>query len=216
MTRYQKYGVSISDGQKDNIRRAVKAKVGVSIQLSHKDLQGPDVLALTKTQLNKIAKAHQEGKGVVIKLSKAQVLANTKVEGGFLAALARMALPLLAKTATKAIPAVGKALGIGALTGLANEAVGSLFGGSGFGGEGLYLKKGGCMCQIESDGRGLYLSPTGSTGGAIGGSNPKGNGLYLGPPGNYRRIGRNLSEGRGILLGPNSPFKDIPLLGAIL
>lgn len=206
MTQYQKYGVSISDGQKDNIRRAVNAKVGVSIQLSHKDLQGPDVLALTKTQLNKIAKAHQEGKGVVIKLSKAQVHANSKVEGGFLAALARMALPL----AAKALPAVGKALGIGALTGLANQAVGSLFGGSGFGGEGLYLKKGGCMCQIESDGRGLYLSPTGPSGGAIGGSIPKGNGLYLGPPGNYRRIGK------GIILGPNSPFKDIPLLGMIL
>lgn len=206
MSRYQKYGVSISDGQKDNIRRAISAKVGVSIQLSHKDLQGPDVLALTKTQLNKIAKAHQEGKGVVIKLSKAQVHANAKVEGGFLAALARMALPF----ATKALPAVGKALGIGALTGLANEAVGSLFGGSGFGGEGLYLKKGGCMCQIESDGRGLYLSPVGPSGGSIGGKIPKGNGLYLGTPGNLRRIGK------GLILGPNSPFKGIPLLGAIL
>lgn len=206
MSRYQKYGVSISDGQKDNIRRAISAKVGVSIQLSHKDLQGPDVLALTKTQLNKIAKAHQEGKGVVIKLSKAQVHANAKVEGGFLAALARMALPL----AARALPAVGKALGIGALTGLANEAVGSLFGGSGFGGEGLYLKKGGCMCQIESDGRGLYLSPVGPSGGSIGGKIPKGDGLFLGPPGNLRRIGK------GLILGPNSPFKGIPLLGAIL
>lgn len=61
--------------------------------------------------------------------------ANVKVEGGFLAALARMALPLAARE----LPADGKALGIGALTGLATEAVGSIFG------NGLYLKEGGCM-----------------------------------------------------------------------
>lgn len=208
MSQYQKYGVSISDGQKDKIRLAIRDEEGVSIKLSYNDLQGPDVLALTTTQLKKIGKAHQEGKGVTLKLSKAQVKANAKVEGGFLAALARMALPL----AARALPAVGKALGIGALTGLANEAVGSLFGGSGqaSSGAGLSLKKGGCMCQIESDGRGLYLSPAGPSGGSLGGSIPKGNGLYLGPPGNYRRIGK------GLLLGKDSPFKDIPLLGMIL
>ena len=27
-------------------------------------------------------------------------------------------------------------------------------------GNGLYLKKGGSVCQIETDGRGLYLGPT--------------------------------------------------------
>ncbi len=206
MSRYQKYGVSISNGQKDKIKNAIERKEGVSIKLSHNDLQGPDVLALTTTQLNKIGKAHQEGKGVTLKLSKAQVHANTKVEGGFLASLARMALPLVAR----ALPTVGKALGIGALTGLANQGVSALFGGSGHDGGGLYLKKGGCMCQIESDGRGLYLSPAGPSGGSLGVM--EGDGLYLNPPGTYQLR----KAGKGLLLGKDSPFKDIPLLGMIL
>lgn len=206
MSRYQKYGVTISENQKDKIRHAISDKEGVSIRLKHEDLQGEDILALTNAQLKKIGKAYQEGKGTTIKLSKAQVKANAKVEGGFLAALARTILPL----AAKALPAVGKALGIGALTGLANEAVGSLFGGSGHVGDGLYLKKGGCLCQIESDGRGLYLSPTGPTGGSLEGMFTHGDGLYLGTPGHYRRVGR------GILLGKDSPFKNIPLLNILL
>lgn len=203
MSRYQKYGVSISESQKDKIKSAIQNGEAVSIRLKHEDLQGDDVLALTNSQLNKIGKAHQEGKGVTIKLSKAQLQANIKVEGGFLAALARLALPL----AARALPAVGKALGIGALTGLANEAVGSLFGGSGVG-EGLYLKKGGYLCQIESDGKGLYLSPTGtSSGGSL---MPQGDGLYLGMKGRYCPVGK------GLILGPNSPFKNIPFLNILL
>lgn len=202
MSRYHQYGVSISEGQMDKIKKAISDKEGVSIKLAYEDLQGDKILALTKSQLNKIGKAYQSSKGVTLKLSKAQVKANTKVEGGFLATLARMALPLL----TRALPTVGKALGVGALTGLANEAVGSLFGGSG-----LYLKKGGCLCQIESDGRGLYLAPTTtSSGGSL--EVPQGDGLYLNPPGTYQfqRVGK------GLLLGKDSPFKNIPLLNILL
>ena len=36
-----------------------------------------------------------------------------------------------------------------------------------------------------------------------------GNGLYLMKQG-------GLYDGRGLILGPNSPFKDIPILGMIL
>ena len=45
------------------------------------------------------------------------------------------------------------ALGVGALSGLASSGVQKLIG------NGLYLKKGGNVCQIETDGKGLYLGP---------------------------------------------------------
>ena len=50
------------------------------------------------------------------------------------------------------------ALRVGALSGLASTVVKKLIG------NGLYLKKGGRVCQIESDGRGLYLGPTSGKG----------------------------------------------------
>ena len=46
------------------------------------------------------------------------------------------------------------ALGFGELSGLASTGVQKLIG------NGLYLKKGGRLCQIETNGRGLYLGPT--------------------------------------------------------
>jgi hypothetical protein len=55
----------------------------VAIRLSHKDISGEDVLALTQAQINKITKAYQSEKGVTIKMSKTQIEHNAKVEGGF-------------------------------------------------------------------------------------------------------------------------------------
>ena len=60
------------------------------------------------------------------------------------------------------------------------------------------------MCRIETDGKGLHL---GSTNGK--GFETVGNGLYL-----MKQVG--LYDGRGLILGPNSPFKNIPILGMIL
>ena len=60
------------------------------------------------------------------------------------------------------------------------------------------------MCQIETDGSELYLRP---------GSGKRfetvGNGLYLMKQG-------GLYDGRGLILGPNSPLKNISILGMIL
>ena len=73
-------------------------------------------------------------------------------------------------------------------------------------GNGLYLKKGGLVSQVETDwgGGGLYLKP--SKGKALKGY---GEGLYL-------KQGGKLYDGKGLLLGPNSPFGNISILGAIL
>ena len=58
--------------------------------------------------------------------------------------------------------------------------------------------------NIESDWRGLYLGPTSANG-----FENVGNGLYL--------MKQDwLYDGWGLIEGPNSPFKNIPILGMIL
>ena len=113
-----------------------------------------------------------------------------KIEGGFLPALAGL-IPFLTGT-------VLPDLGVGALSELASTGVQKLIGNE------LYLKKGSGVCRIETDGEGLYLGPASGKG-----FETVGNGLYLMKQG-------GLYDGRGLILGPNSPFKNIPILGMIL
>ena len=60
----------------------------------------------------------------------------------------------------------------------------------------------GCVCTVKPSGSGLYLKP--STTRIV-----QGDGLYL-------KRGRQFIDGSGLILGPNSPFKNIPLLGMFL
>ena len=60
------------------------------------------------------------------------------------------------------------------------------------------------MCRIETDGEGLYLGPASGVG-----FETVENGLYLMKQG-------GLYDGRVLILGPNSPFKNIPILGMVL
>ena len=194
MTKYINAKVNISEGQKEKLQHAIKANCSaLSIRLGHEDLRG-DILAVTESQTKKLAKAYENGKGIKIRMSSRQLKHNTKVEGGFLSLLARLAaraLPMLAKT-------VLPALGVGALSGLASTGVQKAMG------SGLYLKKGGLVSQVETDGHGLYLKPY------------KGKGLKSYGDGLYLKRGGKLYDGKGLLLGPNSPFANIPILGAIL
>ena len=127
-------------------------------------------------------------------MSSNQLKHNKKIEGGFLgllAGLAARALPMVART-------VLPALGVGALSGLASSGVQKAMG------SGLYLKKGGLVSQVETDAYGLYLKPY------------EGRGLQSYGDGLYLKQGGKLYDGKGLLLGPNSPFANIPILGAIL
>ena len=146
---YTNVNVNISDGQKEKLKKALAAGHELSLHLSHADLVGNDVIALTQSQLNRLKKAYEAGKGVTIKMSKTQIAHNMKVEGGF--------LPLLASLASQAIPfltgTVLPALGVGALSGLASTGVQKLVG------NGLYMKKGGCVCEVETDGKRALLEP---------------------------------------------------------
>ena len=114
-----------------------------------------------------------------------------KIQGGFLPLLAGLASQALSFLTCTVLPA----LGVGALSGLASTGVQKLVG------NGLYIKKGGCVCEVETDGRGLYLEPTGFS--------KLGDGLYL------KKDGK-IYDGKGLLLGPNSPFKNIPILSMLL
>ena len=88
-------------------------------------------------------------------------------------------------------------LGVGALSVLASTGVENLIG------NGLYLKKGSGVCRIETDRDGLYLGPTSGKG-----FETVANDLYL-----MKQC--RLYDGSELILGANSPFKNIPILDMI-
>src|SRR5688572_26590866 len=119
MSQYKNIKVNISEGQKDKIKRALEAgRDNVSIRLSHDDLSGEDVLALTQRQINKMIKADENGTGVTIKLSKTQLVHNAEVEGGFIGAI----LPFLATAGKFLLSKVLPGLATGALAGVGSAA----------------------------------------------------------------------------------------------
>ena len=191
MTRYTNFKMRISEGQKNKLKKAFESNCeSITIRLTFSDLHGEDVIALANSQLDRLVKAYEEKKGMTIKMSKTQLAHNMKIEVGFLPALAGL-IPFLTGT-------VLPALGVEALSGLTSTGVQKLIG------NGWYLKKGGSVCQLETDGKGLYLGPTRRKG-----FESVENGLYL-----MKRGG--LYDGRGLIASPKSPFKNIPILGMIL
>ena len=135
-------------------------------------------------------KKKKQKKGMTIRMLKTQLAHNMKIEGGFFPALAGL-IPFLTGT-------VLPALGVGAWSGLASTGVQKLIG------NGLYLKKGSDVCRIETHGEGLYLGPASGKG-----FETVGNGLYLMKQG-------GLYDGRGLILGPNSPLKNIAILDFVI
>ena len=151
---------------------------------------GDDTLLLTKGQIIKMDEARKAGKkDILLRFSRKQVRANLQHEGGFLATLAGLA--------TKILPTLLGSLATGVIGGLAERAIARS-------GTGLYLSKRGRGCTEINfvEGGGLYLSPL---------FNPEDNydGLYIKHDG-------ETYKGSGLILGKNSPFKDIPILGWLL
>ena len=195
MTQYKSVNVNLTENQMQKLRQSINANcAATSIKLGNDDLDGDHTLFLTKAQYNKLQNARERGKGLTIRMSSRQLKHNVKREGGFLGALlpaigavGRMVAPALLGVAKKALPA----LATGALSGLASTGVSKLFG------NGLYIKRGGMVAQLETDGQGLYLRPYKGKGLAS-----RGNGLYL-------KQGKNIYDGSGILT-------SIPIIGDIL
>ena len=139
MTRYTNFKMRI-DGQKDKLKKAFEFNCeSITIRLTFSGMHGEDVIALTNSQLDRLVEAYEEKKGMTIRMSKTQLAHNMKIEG-FLTALAGL-IPFLTGI-------VLPTLGVGALSGLASTGVQKVIG------NGLYLKKGGRVYQIETDGEG--------------------------------------------------------------
>ena len=192
MTQYKSVNVNLTENQIQKLRQSINANCSAtSLKLSNDDLDGDHTLFLTNAQYNKLQNAKNRGKGLTIRMSSRQLKHNVKTQGGFLGALlagiGRAVAPAAIGIAKKAIPA----LATGALSGLASTGVSKLFG------NGLYLKRGGMIAQVETDGQGVYLRPYRGKG-----LSSHGNGLYL-------KQGHNIYDGRGFLT-------DIPVIGDII
>ena len=183
---YTQRRVHVPEKYLERIKAAVTRDRPLAVKLDLTS-EGGDVVLLTTGQIIKIERAMRAGKRVLtVRMSRKQVHANVKVEGGFLSTLLSLA--------SRVLPTI---LG-GLATGLVSAGVEKVV----KGGNGLYLgRKGYGTAKIDLvEGGGLLMSPV---------DTEKYNGLYLKNDG-------QVFEGRGILLGPNSPFKNIPILGMIL
>ena len=169
MSRYTNIKVNISEGQKEKIKRALEARCdGVSIKLSHDDLSGEHVLALTRAQINKMKKAYQNGTGMTIKMSKTQLVHNAKVEGGFIGAI----LPFLATAGKFILSKVLPGLATGALAGVGSAAASKAI--EKISGSAIYIRRGDKNAKIVRQGEGLYLKPWMGSG-----LDGQGDGLYM-------------------------------------
>ena len=151
--------------------------------------EGDDLLLLTPGQIIKMENAKKrEQKSITFRFSRKQVRANVQHEGGFLSAL--MAI------AAKALPTLLTGLASGVIGGLAEKAISK--------GSGLYLaKRGRGVSQIHMvEGGGLYLSP-------LFYPEEDYDGLYV-------TNDDQMYKGSGLILGKNSPFRNIPILGWLL
>ena len=153
-------------------------------------VEGDDVLLLTPGQISKMENARRSGKeSIIFRFSRKQVRANTRFEGGFLGALMSMA--------SKVLPTLLGGLATGVIGGLAEKAISKS-------GSGLYLgKRGRGVTQIHLvEGGGLFLSP-------LFYPEQEYDGLYMTHDG-------EIYKGAGLILGKDSPFKNIPILGWLL
>ena len=156
------------------------------------DLQeGDDILLLTPGQLIKMRTAKNEGKkSIILRFSRKQVRANVQHEGGFLSAILSVA--------SKVLPTLLTGLASGLIGGLAEKAITKS-------GSGLFLgKRGRGVSEIHLvEGGGLYLSPL---------FYPKNEEDYHGL---WMKDG-NQTYGAGLILGKDSPFRNVPLLAWLL
>ena len=111
MTELYEINVKLSEGQKRKLAKAYRDNEEASIRLAHKHLSGSDTLMVPKNTVNRVAKSKGSGKGVQIKISKANVRKQTG--SGIFTSL----LPVLRNVA----PTIGKTMGLSALAGLASE-----------------------------------------------------------------------------------------------
>ena len=196
--------VDVPTSQHQKLKKAISNRGGVTINVGMHG-NGNHLLLLTDSQIERMERAKLMGKPTVkIHMSKKQVQTNVAHSGGFLG--------MLASLAARVLPTLLGGLATGVLSGAVSKAVG----GHGLRlhpsgasqqwryGDGLYLHKSGHCVKIEpTKGKGLRLSPSRVS------ALPIGDGLYW-------KQGSQVHDGRGLLFGRNSPFKNIPILNLLL
>ena len=71
MTHYTNIKMQISEGQKDKIKKAFESNSkSITIHFKFSDPYGEDVIALTKSQVDRLVEAYEEKKGMTIRMSK--------------------------------------------------------------------------------------------------------------------------------------------------
>ncbi|PFX14748.1 hypothetical protein AWC38_SpisGene21072 [Stylophora pistillata] len=128
---YYFYALILSEEEIANQRRklakAFNEKSPITLRLSHNELTGSDEMMLTKTQINRIHKAINGGKGVDLKIRKTQITKVAQKGGSLFSSLLALGTKLLPKAmnlATKALPG----LATGALSSLGNFATDKILG----------------------------------------------------------------------------------------
>ena len=172
--KYQPVDVNIADQEK-RLTRAIKNKTGASLRIIFEPKS--NTVLLTKHQVQKIERAKLLGKrDIIIKMSAAQIMANTEHEGGFLWALAARIAPAILS---------------GVMSALASKAAQKVMGSKG---RGLYLQKNGQCAKVKLvNGGGLYLAPHNRFHAGKGlfeaeGAEVKGDGLLLGDNSPFKSI----------------------------
>ncbi len=144
------------------------------------------ILLLTHRQIVKVETARERNRDITISMSKRQLRTNISFKGGFLG--------MLAGLAARVLPSLLGGLAASMLSGALKKSKR---------GDGVYIQKGRhCYQAHPVEGNGLFLSPHGRRLAA-------GDGLFL-------KQGHNVYSGEGLILGRDSPFKNIPILGWLL
>ena len=64
MTRYTNFKMRISEGQKDKLKKAFESNCeSITVRFKVLDLHVDDVIAITKSQFDRLVKAYEEKKG---------------------------------------------------------------------------------------------------------------------------------------------------------
>ena len=148
--------------------------------------EGDETLLLTPGQMIKIERAISSGKKTILLRFSRKQVRSNVKYEGGF-------LGMLASLAARVLPTLLGGLATGLISGGIEKAIS---------GKGLYLGKRGHGCaQIHLvEGGGIYLTPERDEGYE---------GLFV-------KHGDDVYSGNGLIFGPNSPFKNIPLLGLIL
>ena len=109
-TTYHPFKIALTDGQKKKLRKAYVTKMPVGLNVKPDQIGRGDELLLTETQNKRLKKRSAAGKGMVIKLSQAQIQNTAQRGGNLFSAMLGLARPLI-KPALGALASAGLSFG---------------------------------------------------------------------------------------------------------